>query len=120
MFGAAPPVHPPPAGSPWFARNRKRERDDNATRQDDAIRRANAEGLQRLLVGMRRRDEGEPCPEPQRPRGMYPWWEVEDQQQPQTDGSGVLHLRTRRHDGSVGLLVDPGAHDNLSGSCARS
>ena len=76
------------------------------TRQDDAIRRANAEGLQRLLVGMRRRDEGEPCPEPQRPRGMYPWWEVEQQQQV-TDGSGVFHLRTRRHDGSVGLLVDP-------------
>ena len=117
MFGAAPPVHPPPAGSPWFGHNRKRERDDNATRQDDAIRRANAEGLQRLLVGMRRRDEGEPCPEPQRPRGMYPWWEVDEQQQPQTDGSGVFHLRTRRHDGSVGLLVDPGAHANLSGSC---
>eukprot|EP00434_Breviolum_minutum_P026800 symbB.v1.2.023686.t2/scaffold2188.1/size86315/1 len=117
VFGAAPPVHPPPAGSPWFGHNRKRERDDNATRQDDAIRRANAEGLQRLLVGMRRRDEGEPCPEPQRPRGMYPWWEVDEQQQPQTDGSGVFHLRTRRHDGSVGLLVDPGAHDNLSGSC---
>lgn len=32
------------------------------------------------------------------------------------DGQGVFHLRTRRHDGSVGLLVDPGAHDNLSGS----
>ena len=113
VFGAAPPMHPPPAGSPWLSNpNRKRDRDD-----DDAIRRANAEGLQRLLVGMRRRDEGEPCPEPQMPRGMYPWWEVDDQQQPVTDGSGVFHLRTRRHDGTVGLLVDPGAHDNLAGSC---
>ena len=33
-----------------------------------------------------------------------------------SDGHGVFHLRTRRNDGSVGLLVDPGAHDNLSGS----
>ncbi len=113
VLGATPPMHPPPAGSPWLSNpNRKRDRDD-----DDAIRRANAEGLQRLLVGMRRRDEGEPCPEPQRPRGMYPWWEVDDQQQPVTDGSGVFHLRTRRHDGTVGLLVDPGAHDDLAGSC---
>ena len=48
----------------------------------------------------------------------FPWWEVDNSKM---DGSNTMpssayHLRTRRHDGSVGLLIDPGAHDNLVGS----
>ena len=38
---------------------------------------------------------------------LYPWWEAG---QP----TGVYHERTRVK-GKVGLLVDPGAHDNLVG-----
>lgn len=50
----------------------------------------------------------------------FPWWEVEDgatcdrQTQPQI--GAAYHLRTRRKDGTVGLLIDPGARDNLIGS----
>lgn len=54
--------------------------------------------------------------------GMFPWWEVEPQQPSQaatsaTSAAGAsYHLRTRRSNGSVGLLIDAGAHDNLMGS----
>ena len=43
--------------------------------------------------------------------GGYPWW---DCPQNQSDPE-VYHVRTRLA-GQVGLLVDPGAHDNLIGS----
>ena len=39
----------------------------------------------------------------------FPWWECEGK-------SGTYHLRTRLPGDEVGLLVDPGAHDNLVGS----
>ena len=44
---------------------------------------------------------------------LHAWWEGED------DGAVVhesYHLRTRLEGNRVGLLVDPGAHDNLVGS----
>lgn len=46
---------------------------------------------------------------------MFPWWERDVEQQTQPAGTSY-HLRTRRSNGAVGLLVDPGAHDNLIGS----
>lgn len=50
--------------------------------------------------------------------GTFPWWEVDSSkndgsQKPAAEGS--YHLRTRLRSGAVGLLVDPGAHDNLIG-----
>ena len=51
--------------------------------------------------------------------GSFPWWEVSEKPDDEirnTESSYHLRsLRTRRRDGSVGLLVDPGAHDNLIG-----
>eukprot|EP00435_Cladocopium_sp_Y103_P048882 s594_g14.t1 len=48
--------------------------------------------------------------------GSYPWWEVAEKQDDEIrNAEGSYHLRTRRRDGTVGLLVDPGAHDNLIG-----
>ena len=45
----------------------------------------------------------------------YPWWEnMARSSSPQADPM-AYHVRTRV-DGKVGLLVDPGAHDNLIGS----
>ena len=50
--------------------------------------------------------------------GSYPWWEIdtnkEDEKMKSTT-EGTYHLRTRLRSGAVGLLVDPGAHDNLIG-----
>eukprot|EP00435_Cladocopium_sp_Y103_P042293 s661_g11.t1 len=50
--------------------------------------------------------------------GTFPWWEIDSNkddgsQKPATEGT--YHLRTRLRSGAVGLLVDPGAHDNLIG-----
>ena len=39
----------------------------------------------------------------------FPWWECEG-------AAGAYHLRTRLPGNEVGLLVDPGAHDNLVGA----
>ena len=48
--------------------------------------------------------------------GSFPWWEVSEKPDDEIRNTeGSYHLRTRRRDGSVGLLVDPGAHDNLIG-----
>ena len=50
---------------------------------------------------------------PQPGAGGFPWWEVDEStKMPETS----YHLRTRRQNGEVALLVDPGAHDNLVGS----
>ena len=111
IAGARAPAFPPPLSSPMMP-SRKRDR-----QSDDEIRRANAEGLQRLLVGFQQH-QPDAEPEAQRPRGMFPWWEckADSASLAVSDGQGIFHLRTRRHDGTVGLLVDPGAHDNLAGS----
>lgn len=49
----------------------------------------------------------------------YPWWEVSEKLD---DGirnlEGSYHLRTRRQNGTVALLIDSGAHDNLIGRAA--
>ena len=49
---------------------------------------------------------------------LYPWWETGSVDVGSGDGAGqptgVYHERTRVK-GKVGLLVDPGAHDNLVG-----
>eukprot|EP00435_Cladocopium_sp_Y103_P055360 s894_g18.t1 len=48
--------------------------------------------------------------------GSYPWWEVSEKPDDEIrNAESSYHLRTRRRDGTVGLLVDPGAHDNLIG-----
>ena len=48
--------------------------------------------------------------------GSFPWWEVSEKPDDEIRNTeSSYHLRTRRRDGSVGLLVDPGAHDNLIG-----
>ena len=41
----------------------------------------------------------------------FPWWECEGAAE-----AGAYHLRTRLPGNEVGLLVDPGAHDNLVGA----
>ena len=49
---------------------------------------------------------------------LYPWWETGNVDAGAGDGTGqptgIYHERTRVK-GKVGLLVDPGAHDNLVG-----
>ena len=45
--------------------------------------------------------------------GHFPWWETSSNESPMT-GVQSFHARTRIG-GRVGLLVDPGAHDNLIG-----
>eukprot|EP00435_Cladocopium_sp_Y103_P066882 s366_g29.t1 len=48
--------------------------------------------------------------------GSYPWWEVSEKPDDEIRNTeSSYHLRTRRRDSAVGLLVDPGAHDNLIG-----
>ena len=45
----------------------------------------------------------------------FPWWETADRDEGR-DGNPSYHtMRTRTPDGRIGLLVDPGAHDNLGG-----
>ena len=45
----------------------------------------------------------------------FPWWETADCDEGR-DGNPSYHtMRTRTPDGRIGLLVDPGAHDNLGG-----
>lgn len=48
----------------------------------------------------------------------FPWWERDDVMNQQA--SATYHLRTRRANGTVGLLIDPGAHDNLIGGATAS
>ena len=52
---------------------------------------------------------------PDKPEGSsyWPWWE----RIPREAGSGTAYHSVRTHmpDGRIGLLVDPGAHDNLAG-----
>lgn len=45
----------------------------------------------------------------------FPWWETADRDEGR-DWTPAYHtMRTRTPDGRIGLLVDPGAHDNLGG-----
>jgi len=45
----------------------------------------------------------------------FPWWETANRDEGR-DGVPSYHtMRTRTPDGRIGLLVDPGAHDNLAG-----
>ena len=51
--------------------------------------------------------------------GAFPWWETDSpgtNNQVSADQSCAYHLRTRSKSGQVGILIDPGAHDNLVGS----
>ena len=49
----------------------------------------------------------------------YPWWEVSEKTDDEIRNiESTYHLRTRRRAGSVALLIDPGAHDNLIGGVA--
>lgn len=88
--------------------SRKRDREG-----DEAARQANADGLRSVLLGISKPGGGSQLESSaSRPRSsMFPWWEVDDP--PLTPL--IYHLRTRRRNGSVGLLIDPGAHDNLTG-----
>eukprot|EP00435_Cladocopium_sp_Y103_P070385 s66_g35.t1 len=48
--------------------------------------------------------------------GYHPWWETVDPSVANTSHVNNFHsLRTCNSSGLVGLLVDPGAHDNLAG-----
>ena len=83
--GAPPPKYPPPSSRPSNAEHSEQERRKTTLQ------------LQTML---------------------YPWWETgtEDVGASEAAGqtTGVYHERTRVK-GKVGLLVDPGAHDNLVG-----
>ena len=48
-------------------------------------------------------------------RPMFPWWEESDMPSATAD-SHVYHEKTRLARREIGLLVDPGAHDNLCGA----
>ncbi|CAE7314416.1 RE2, partial [Symbiodinium necroappetens] len=83
--GAPPPKYPPPSSRPSNAEHSEQERRKTTLQ------------LQTM---------------------SYPWWETgtEDVAASESAGqpTGVYHERTRVK-GKVGLLVDPGAHDNLVG-----
>ncbi|CAE7553939.1 RE2 [Symbiodinium sp. CCMP2456] len=86
--GAPPPKYPPPSSRPSNPSNNEHSEQE---------RRRTTLQLQTML---------------------YPWWETgtEDVGASESVGqsAGVYHERTRVK-GKVGLLVDPGAHDNLVG-----
>ena len=46
---------------------------------------------------------------------LHAWWEGENNPSDTPSATGVYHERTRPAGNRVGLLVDPGAHDNLVG-----
>jgi hypothetical protein len=46
----------------------------------------------------------------------FAWWEVVEDWNPAPDGNPSYHaVRTTLRNGQIGLLIDPGAHDNLAG-----
>ena len=49
-------------------------------------------------------------------RPSFPWWEMVEDVTAENVPAGTFHsMRTCARDGRIGLLVDPGAHDNLAG-----
>ena len=58
---------------------------------------------------------------PQQPRSQqdsleyHPWWEVVESSRAGSNVVSYHSIRTCTRNGRVGLLVDPGAHDNLAG-----
>jgi hypothetical protein len=78
-------------------------------RQQQQAREALTLQLSELLGSMGQRSQ----PSSQTPPS-FPWWEVNGILDP--DNVRYLHsVRTTLCDGRIGLLVDPGAHDNLAG-----
>ena len=83
---------------------------------DDPVRQATTLQLTSLLQGM----SGGLS---QNSSGSFPWWETatdttssETMPPPPYISARNFHTMTCLDDGTIGLLVDPGAHDNLAGS----
>lgn len=87
---------------------------------DQQVRQATTLQLTNLLQGM----NGGPS---QSTSGAFPWWEtafdLENEAPVESSSSSrpfipapAFHTMTCLDDGTIGLLVDPGAHDNLAGS----
>ena len=112
---------PPPPGPPtllWTDENMQlatrssaRSNDDDEQAEDQR-RQATVSGLTTILLGIQSNADKN-----QRPGSgiMFPWWEVDEQRDGEALGS-AYHMKTRFPDGRVGLLIDPGAHDNLIGA----
>ena len=105
--GLNAPKHPPPSQAPnlmgMVAGTSRRPK------EDEELRRRNAEGLTQILLGIDKRNQ--PGSSGSSLLGNhYPWWDRGNE-----GPHGSYHLRTRLSEGRVGLLVDPGAHDNLIG-----
>ncbi|CAJ1411392.1 unnamed protein product [Effrenium voratum] len=100
--GARDPLHPPPGRAPDLSAVQVRDED---------LRQQNTAGLTKLLLGLDRRGGGSASGDDGR-SSVFPWWESGQSKQATHQ---TYHLRTRIRNGEVGLLIDPGAHDNLVG-----
>ena len=105
--GARDPLHPPPGQAPDLSTVQVREPE----KEDEDLRQQNTAGLTRLLLGLGRRGGGSASGDDGR-SSVFPWWESGQSKQATHQ---TYHLRTRIRNGEVGLLIDPGAHDNLVG-----
>ncbi|CAJ1416652.1 unnamed protein product [Effrenium voratum] len=105
--GARDPLHPPPGRAPDLSTVQVREPE----KEDEDLRQQNTAGLTKLLLGLDRRGGGSASGDDGR-SSVFPWWESGQSKQATHQ---TYHLRTRIRNGEVGLLIDPGAHDNLVG-----
>ena len=89
---------------------------DKSEKEEKAARNAVTLQLSDLLHTM---GQGRPSGSSDSNRQSYhPWWEmIEDEGTGPGTGTSISYhaLRTVTRDGRIGLLVDPGAHDNLAG-----
>ncbi|CAJ1413968.1 unnamed protein product [Effrenium voratum] len=105
--GARDPLHPPPGQAPDLSTVQVREPE----KEEEKLRQQNTVGLTKLLLGLDRRGGGSASGDDGR-SSVFPWWESGQSKQATHQ---TYHLRTRIRNGEVGLLIDPGAHDNLVG-----
>ena len=105
--GARDPLHPPPGQAPDLSTVQVREPE----KEEENLRQQNTVGLTKLLLGLDRRGGGSASGDDGR-SSVFPWWESGQSKQATHQ---TYHLRTRIRNGEVGLLIDPGAHDNLVG-----
>ncbi|CAJ1434401.1 unnamed protein product [Effrenium voratum] len=84
---------------------------------EDQLRQRAVDGISSLILGITSQQPKAKSFPGFGGKGHFPWWEVENEIPGQVgDRQGTYHLKTRLDGNRVGLLVDPGAHDNLIGS----
>ncbi|CAJ1367944.1 unnamed protein product, partial [Effrenium voratum] len=118
--GLPAPAFPPPSGVPCLSSTAlvstspTSRGQGQSNDQEDRVRQRTVDGLNSILLGISNQQAG--AGGGFGSQRNFPWWEIDcTPTEAIIAGETTYHMKTRMQGNRVGLLVDPGAHDNLIG-----